>query len=107
MLLPWWDWPVEMLADPEIVMRVLGVGIVGTLIPFLLAVSAVRVISAAVAGIAATTEPVFASALAWLLLGQELEALQLWGGGLVVAGVVLAQLQRSDAPDAVPVEVTP
>ena len=106
-LLPWWDWPVETLADPEIVLRVLGVGIVGTLIPFLLAVSAVRIISAAVAGIAATTEPVFASALAWLLLGQELEPLQLVGGGLVVAGVVLAQLQRRDPPDAVPVEVTP
>jgi drug/metabolite transporter (DMT)-like permease len=106
-LLPWWDWPVESLADPEILLRVLGVGIVGTLIPFLLAVSAVRIISAAVAGIAATTEPVFASALAWLLLGQVLEPLQLIGGGLVVAGVVVAQLQRRDPPGAVAVEVAP
>jgi drug/metabolite transporter (DMT)-like permease len=106
-LLPWWSWPVESLADPEILLRVLGVGIVGTLIPFLLAVSAVRIISAAVAGIAATTEPAFASALAWLLLGQVLEPLQLIGGGLVVAGVVVAQLQRRDPPEALAVEVAP
>jgi drug/metabolite transporter (DMT)-like permease len=104
--LPWWDWPIDRLTDPQIALRVLGVGVVGTLIPFLLAVSAVRVISAAVAGIAATTEPVFASALAWLLLGQALGLPQLVGGGLVVAGVILAQLARgADAGESVTVEV--
>lgn len=93
-LLPWWSWPFDRLAEPEIALRVLGVGLVGTLFPFLLAVNAVRIISAAVAGIAATTEPVFASALAWLLLSQALGVPQLVGGGLVVGGVVLAQLAR-------------
>jgi drug/metabolite transporter (DMT)-like permease len=93
-LLPWWDWPMARLAEPEIALRVLGVGLVGTLFPFALAVNALRVLSAAVAGIAATTEPVFASGLAWLLLGQSLGAPQLIGGGLVVGGVVLAQLAR-------------
>jgi drug/metabolite transporter (DMT)-like permease len=52
----------------------------------------VRVVSAAAAGIAATSEPVFAAAFAWLLLGQRLGPAQLAGGVLVVAGVVLAQL---------------
>jgi drug/metabolite transporter (DMT)-like permease len=47
-----------------------------------------------VAGIAATTEPVFAAGLAWLLLGQSLGVAQLLGGGLVVAGVVVAQFAR-------------
>jgi len=93
-LLPWWGWPVDRLAEPEIALRVLGVGLVGTLLPFLLVVNALRLLSAAVAGIAATTEPVFAAGLAYLLLGQSLEAPQLVGGGLVVAGVVLAQLGR-------------
>lgn len=92
--LPWWDWPIARLAEPEIALRVLGVGLVGTLFPFLLAVNALRVLSAALAGIAATTEPVFASGLAWLLLGQSLGVPQLVGGGLVVGGVVLAQLAR-------------
>jgi len=71
---------------------VAGVGLLGTLLPFGLAVGAVRVISAATAGIAATAEPVFAAAFAWLLLGQHLGLAQLAGGGLVVVGVVLAQL---------------
>ncbi len=93
-LLPWWSWPIGRLAELEIALRVLGVGLVGTLFPFLLAVNALRVLTAAVAGIAATTEPVFASGLAWLLLGQSLGAPQLVGGGLVVGGVVLAQLAR-------------
>jgi drug/metabolite transporter (DMT)-like permease len=65
----------------------------------------VRVISASLAGIAATFEPVFAAALAWILLGQQLGALQLLGGALVVGGVVIAQLSRTSRPT--PVEITP
>ncbi len=101
---PWASWPFVRLADPEIALRVLAVGIVGTLVPFLLAVAAVRVISAPLAGIAATFEPVFAAALAWLLLDQALLPLQLLGGACVVAGVVIAQLARTHAT---PVEITP
>jgi drug/metabolite transporter (DMT)-like permease len=93
-LLPWWSWPIDRLAEPEIALRVLGVGLLGTLLPFLLVVNALRLLSAAVAGIAATTEPVFAASLAWVVLGQSLAPAQLLGGGLVVGGVVLAQLAR-------------
>ena len=89
---PWWSWPLAALGDPGVAAAVLGVGLVGTLLPFALAVGAVRVISAATAGIAATSEPVFAAGFAWLLLGQHLTPGQLAGGALVVAGVVLAQL---------------
>lgn len=95
-ILPWWSWPVDRLADPEIALRVLGVGLVGTLLPFLLVVNALWRLPAAVAGIAATTEPVFASALAWLLLSQSLGATQLAGGGLVVSGVIVAQFARRE-----------
>ena len=89
---PWWSWPLAALGDPGVAAAVLGVGLVGTLLPFALAVGAVRVISAATAGIAATSEPVFAAGFAWLLLGQRLTPAQLAGGVLVVVGVVLAQL---------------
>jgi drug/metabolite transporter (DMT)-like permease len=89
---PWWGWPVAALRDPLVVAAVLGVGLVGTLLPFLLTVGAVRVIGAAPAGIVATFEPVCAATLAWLLLGQRLDAAQVAGGVLVVGGVVLAQL---------------
>ena len=94
---PWWSWPLAALADPGVTAAVLGVGLLGTLLPFALAVGAVRVISAATAGIAATAEPVFAAAFAWLLLGQRLSPAQLAGAALVVAGVVLAQLAAAHA----------
>jgi drug/metabolite transporter (DMT)-like permease len=99
--MPWWSWPVATLADPGVAGAVLGVGLLGTLLPFALAIGAVRVISAATAGIAATAEPVFAAAFAWLLLGQRLNPAQLAGAALVVAGVVLAQLAAARArPEA-------
>ena len=85
------------LADPGVAAAVVEVGLVGTLLPFALAVGAVRVIGAATAGIAATSEPVFAVAFAWLLLGQTLNLAQLAGAALVVAGVVLAQLAAARA----------
>jgi drug/metabolite transporter (DMT)-like permease len=94
---PWWSWPVATLADPGVAGAVLGVGLLGTLLPFALAIGAVRVISAATAGIAATAEPVFAAAFAWLLLAQRLNPAQLAGAALVVAGVVLAQLAAARA----------
>jgi len=94
---PWWSWPLGALGDPGVAAAVLGVGLVGTLLPFALAVGAVRVISAATAGIAATSEPVFAVVFAWLLLGQRLNLAQMAGAALVVAGVVLAQLAAARA----------
>jgi len=105
-LMPPWNWPIELLADPQVAWRVIAVGLVGTLLPFALVVAALRWISSAVAGIATTAEPVLAAALAWLFLGQELSATQLLGGALVVAGVVAAQVARPTPPPrgAVPVE---
>jgi drug/metabolite transporter (DMT)-like permease len=106
-VLPFWDWPFELLADPQVAWRVVAVGLVGTLLPFALSVAALRWISSAIAGIATTAEPVFAAALAWLFLGQTLSAPQLIGGALVVAGVLAAQLIRSPSPRAAPVEIAP
>jgi drug/metabolite transporter (DMT)-like permease len=104
---PWWSWPVSKLGDAHIVFAVLGVGILGTLIPFFLAVGAVRILSPAAAGIAATVEPPFAAAFAWIFLGQHLSAVQLLGGGLVVAGVVVAHRVHVGPPEAVPLELAP
>lgn len=106
-LLPLWTWPAHLLADPEVAWRVAAVGILGTLIPFALTVWALRILSSALAGIATTTEPVLAAGLAWLLLGQTLSAVQLIGGGLVVAGVVLAQVVAAPAAASVSVDATP
>jgi drug/metabolite transporter (DMT)-like permease len=106
-VLPGWSWPFELLADPQVSLRVLAIGLVGTLLPFALAVAALRWISPAVAAIATTTEPVLAALLAWLVLDQSLGGAQLAGGALVIAGVLAAQLARKPDPSATPVELAP
>jgi drug/metabolite transporter (DMT)-like permease len=106
-VLPGWSWPFELLVDPQVSLRVLAIGLVGTLLPFALAVAALRWISPAVAAIATTTEPVLAALLAWLVLDQSLGGAQLAGGALVIAGVLAAQLARKPDPSATPVELAP
>ena len=91
----------------QIAWRVVAVGLLGTLLPFGLVVAALRWISSALAGIATTAEPVLAALLAWLFLGQVLSVPQLIGAGLVIAGVLIAQLNRQPDPQSVPVEMTP
>jgi drug/metabolite transporter (DMT)-like permease len=98
---PWWSFPVAALGDAGVAAVLLGVGVVGTLVPFFLEVGALRVLPAALVGIAATSEPVFAAAFAWMLLSERLTGTQLAGGALVVAGVALAQAthaRRDRAP---------
>ena len=104
---PWWSWPVAKLADVHVALAVLAVGVIGTLLPFFLAVGAVRILSPATAGIAATVEPPFAVAFAWIFLGQHLTPLQLVGGALVLAGVVLAQREQVAGAAALSLEVAP
>jgi len=101
---PWWSWPYAKLAQPKVALAVLGIGLVGTLLPFFLAVGAVRVLSPATAGTAATVEPPAAALFAWIFLGQRLSAVQLVGGALVIAGVVLAHRTAVVAPEALAVE---
>jgi drug/metabolite transporter (DMT)-like permease len=99
---PWWSFPWSALGRADVAAAVVGVGIVGTLVPFLLEVGAVKVLPAALAGIALTSEPVFAAGFAWLLLGERLSPVQLAGGALTLAGVALAQVSAAAAEPAAP-----
>jgi drug/metabolite transporter (DMT)-like permease len=92
---PWWSFPWSALGRADVAAAVVGVGIVGTLVPFLLEVGAVKVLPAALAGIALTSEPVFAAGFAWLLLGERLTPAQVAGGALTLAGVALAQVSAA------------
>ena len=51
-------------------------------------------------GLVMNIEPVVAIGGSWLLLGQGLTLVQLVGGGLVIAGVIGAQMSRRIAPGA-------
>jgi DME family drug/metabolite transporter len=47
------------------------------------------------ASVIATLEPVIAAALGFLVLGESLAPVQLAGGGLVVAGILLSIIRRA------------
>jgi len=67
----------------------------GSFVPFLLSFSAIRRLSATTAGVIATSEVIFAFAVAWLWLGEALNPLQIVGAAVVTAGIVLAQTARA------------
>lgn len=66
----------------------------GTMVTFLLVTAALRHISATRVGIVAMLEPVAASVVAFLWLGESFGLSQLVGGSIVLAGIVLAQTAR-------------
>jgi drug/metabolite transporter (DMT)-like permease len=68
--------------------------VVGTMITFSLLTGALRHVPATRASIVATLEPVIATIVAWLWLGESFGTAQLVGGAIVLAGIVLAQTAR-------------
>ena len=93
---PPWTLPWS-LFNGELGFYVLGVVVIATVIPYLFSVGAVRLIPAARVGLTSTSEPVIAAIAAWLLIGQSLEPLQVLGGLIVVAGILVAQSVRVSA----------
>jgi drug/metabolite transporter (DMT)-like permease len=67
------------------------VAVFGTLVPFGLYLAGLRHISAAHANVTSMLERVVAAGVAYLLLGETLDGLQLAGAALVLAGLVLLQ----------------
>ena len=72
----------------------LYVVVAGTMITFLLVAAALRHISATRVGIVAMLEPVAASVVAFLWLGESFGAAQLVGGAIVLIAILLAQTSR-------------
>jgi drug/metabolite transporter (DMT)-like permease len=68
--------------------------VLGTIVPFVLVVGALRRISATRVGITAMLEPVVAIAVAWAWLGESLDPLQVSGAAVTLAGVALALSSR-------------
>ncbi len=68
--------------------------VLGSFAPFLLSFLALKHLSATVAGIASSSEVIFAFVFAWLWLGEKLDALQLVGVAIVLLAIMLAQTAR-------------
>ena len=69
----------------------MGIGIVSTFIAILAFYAGAHRIGAARASIVSTVEPIWTIVLASLLFGEVLTPLQLVGGAMILAGVVIAQ----------------
>lgn len=80
-------WVIPADAWPGLV----GVGVVATFVSIVTFYAGSSRIGAAQAALISTLEPVWTITLAAILLGERLEPIQLAGGGLILAGVVLAQ----------------
>jgi drug/metabolite transporter (DMT)-like permease len=105
-LAPWWSFPGrEVTTETSLLGHLSGshlpvwalmtlMVVVGTIVPFFLLVSALRHLPATRVGIIAMLEPVVATVVAWVWLGQALGAVQLVGGAVIMAGIVIAQTAR-------------
>jgi drug/metabolite transporter (DMT)-like permease len=89
---PWWTFPFGAV-DP---LLALGVILIGTLLPFICVVAALRHLPAPRVAVAATLEPVLAALFAWWLHDERLALVQLVGGALVLGAVVWVQSHRPD-----------
>ena len=67
----------------------------GSFAPFLLSLSALKRLTATVAGIIATSEIAFAFLAAWLWLNELLSLTQIFGASVVLVGIVIAQTART------------
>lgn len=72
--------------------------VLGTLAPYSLNLAALRHISPTAVGVVGMSEPLGAGLVAWAWLGQIMRPIQIFGGLVVLAGIVL--VQRSTSPVA-------
>ncbi|MEP6760515.1 MAG: EamA family transporter [Sporichthyaceae bacterium] len=106
LLLPWWSFPGSAFtgstsllgnaADVSVPMWALAAWMIvlGTIVPFALVLTGLRHLPATRVGTVGMLEPVIASAVAWVWLGEVLGTVQLAGGLVVLTGILLAQTAR-------------
>ena len=74
------------------------VGAVGTTLGYAFGVMAVPRVGARLASFIGLSEVLFALGFAWLLLGEAPSAVQIVGGAVLLAGVVLVRMDAGAAP---------
>lgn len=104
----WWQLDLDSFATPVDLGGTWGSAVVplgipllvcvvfGSFVPFLLSFSALKRLSATAVGIVASSEVVFAFAVARLWLGETLDPFGIAGALVVLLGIVLAQTARAD-----------
>jgi drug/metabolite transporter (DMT)-like permease len=104
---PPWTFPFPDFATASHLALGVGVAVIGTLLPFICMVSALRHVPAPRAGVVATLEPVLAAVIAWAVHDEALAAVQIAGGLVVVAAVIWVQILRvSVETESAPVQTS-
>jgi threonine/homoserine efflux transporter RhtA len=87
--------------DAAVWRRVGWIAVGGTVLPFMMSLSALRVADPGRVGVLQSLEPAVAASSAWLLLGQTLGPSQIMGGLIVICSIAAIQhLTSNVAPDA-------
>ncbi|MDQ3579640.1 MAG: EamA family transporter [Actinomycetota bacterium] len=89
--------PLDVAAEfgpwqPPVWTLLVTVAIVSTAIAYTLSISSLRHLPSTVASVLALSEPIVATALAWLLLGESLSPVQIAGMVILLSGAMLVQL---------------
>jgi len=102
---PWWSFPTDGLAGS---LQLFGNGgpmvpaaglagwlvVLGTVLPFSLVVISMQHLRASQASVVGMTEPIFATVIAWIVLGESLTPVQIVGAGIVLGSVLVAERSR-------------
>ena len=83
---------------------ILFIGVLGTIVPFGFYFEGINLIRSTPASITATLEPITAGALSFLFLKETMGPLQILGGVLVIASIILLQYKQDmdeNAPDMI------
>lgn len=75
----------------------LAAAIFGTVTPYLLVLSGMKLLSASTSSVIGMLEPVIAGAFAWIWFGQNWDAIQLIGAAIVLTGIYLADRAKTNS----------
>jgi drug/metabolite transporter (DMT)-like permease len=110
---PWWTFPFDGLAGSLQPFGVAGPAVpaaglagwmvvLGTVVPFSLVVLSMQHLRASQASVVGMTEPIFATAIAWVMLGEAFTPAQMAGAAVVLGAVLVAELNRGVSPGPPP-----
>lgn len=85
---------------PEAWLYLIGLAIVSTVVPTFALNAGIQRLGSTRAAIIATFEPAFTAVLAFVTLGETLQDIQLLGGAIIIASVILLQLRRPTTENA-------
>ena len=80
------------------IIPVVGLALIAAVVAYVAGIAAVRLLGSRLASFVGLAEVLFAVVFAWLLLEQRLDATQLAGAALVVAGIALVRLDERRHP---------